>query len=223
MKEYNILVVEDDVMIGDLLQKILQREGYHVCWKSDGKEVLDIIHKMDLVIMDVMLPGDDGYQMTKKIKKLGLNIPIIFLSARNDMESKLQGLTIGEDYMSKPFDPRELLLRIKKMLENQYGTFTQIRHLSIDAELRRVFSESLHNEVAFTAIERKIFFYLYENRDRILTKDHFFEYLWPLEDRNQNIVNVHMKKIRTKINDNSGEILQNIYGEGYRLNTYKKK
>ncbi|MEG0438914.1 MAG: response regulator, partial [Solibacillus sp.] len=137
MKEYNILVVEDDVMIGDLLQKILQREGYHVCWKSDGKEVLDIIHKMDLVIMDIMLPGDDGYQLTKKIKKLGLNIPIIFLSARNDMESKLQGLTIGEDYMCKPFDPRELLLRMKKMLENQYGTFTQIRHLSIDAELRK--------------------------------------------------------------------------------------
>ncbi|MGG3523992.1 two-component system response regulator [Bacillus pseudomycoides] len=223
MKGYKILIVEDDLMIGDLLQKILQREGYYVCWKKEGKEVIDIIHEIDLVIMDIMLPGEDGYQITKKIKNLGLNIPIIFLSARSDIDSKLQGLTIGEDYMIKPFDPRELLLRMQKMLDNRYGTFTQIKHLYIDAEHKKVFNNNLHNEVEFTAIERKIFFYLYENRNRILTKEHFFDYLWQLEDRNQNIVNVHIKKIRTKINDNTGEILQNIYGEGYRLNTYIKK
>ncbi|MFF3099930.1 response regulator transcription factor [Viridibacillus arvi] len=223
MKEYNILIVEDDLMIGHLLQKILRREEYNVCWKTDSKEILDVIHKIDLVIMDVMLPGEDGYQITKKIKNLGLNIPIIFLSARQDIDSKLQGLTVGEDYMTKPFDPRELLLRMQKMLENQYGTFTQIKHLYIDAELTRVFNKNLTNEVSFTSIERKIFFYLYDNRDRILTKEHFFNYLWPLDDRNQNIINVHMKKIRTKINDIHGEIIQNIYGEGYRLNTYIKK
>ncbi|QOV11429.1 response regulator transcription factor [Viridibacillus arvi] len=223
MKEYNILIVEDDLMIGHLLQKILRREEYNVCWKTDSKEILDVIHKIDLVIMDVMLPGEDGYQITKKIKNLGLNIPIIFLSARQDIDSKLQGLTVGEDYMTKPFDPRELLLRMQKMLENQYGTFTQIKHLYIDAELTRVFNKNLTNEVSFTSIERKIFFYLYDNRDRILTKEHFFNYLWPLDDRNQNIINVHMKKIRTKLNDINGEIIQNIYGEGYRLNTYIKK
>ncbi|MCY7764707.1 two-component system response regulator YbdJ [Bacillus inaquosorum] len=223
MKSYHILIVEDDVMIGDLLQKILQREGYHVIWKTDGADVLSVIQKVDLVIMDVMLPGEDGYQMSAKIKKLGLRIPVIFLSARNDMDSKLQGLQIGEDYMVKPFDPRELLLRMKNMLEHHYGTFTQIKHLYIDAETKKVFNESLHDEVLFTAIERKIFFYLYENRDSTLTKEHFFEYLWQLEDRNPNIVNVHIKKIRAKINDQAGEIIENIYGEGYRLNTVVKK
>ncbi|MEC2062424.1 two-component system response regulator YbdJ [Bacillus inaquosorum] len=223
MKGYHILIVEDDVMIGDLLQKILQREGYLVMWKTDGEDVLSVIQKVDLVIMDVMLPGEDGYQMSAKIKKLGLRIPVIFLSARNDMDSKLQGLKIGEDYMVKPFDPRELLLRIQNMLEHHYGTFTQIKHLYIDAETKKVFNESLHDEVLFTAIERKIFFYLYENRDSTLTKEHFFEYLWQLEDRNPNIVNVHIKKIRAKINDQAGEIIENIYGEGYRLNTVVKK
>ncbi|MBY4605158.1 MULTISPECIES: two-component system response regulator YbdJ [Bacillus] len=223
MKSYHILIVEDDVMIGDLLQKILQREGYHVIWKTDGADVLSVIQKVDLVIMDVMLPGEDGYQLSAKIKKLGLRIPVIFLSARNDMDSKLQGLQIGEDYMVKPFDPRELLLRIQNMLEHHYGTFTQIKHLYIDAETKKVFNESLHDEVLFTAIERKIFFYLYENRDSTLTKEHFFEYLWQLEDRNPNIVNVHIKKIRAKINDQAGEMIENIYGEGYRLNTVVKK
>jgi len=201
----------------------LQREEYNVRWMKEGKDIIDIIHEVDLVIMDIMLPGDDGYQITKKVKSLGLNIPVIFLSARNDMDSKLKGLTMGEDYMTKPFDPRELLLRMQKLLDHQYGTFTQIKHLYIDAEHKKVFNNDLHNEVVFTAIERKIFFYLYENRDRILTKEHFFEYLWQLEDRNQNIINVHIKKVRTKINDNTGEIIQNIYGEGYRLNTYIKK
>lgn len=100
-------------------------------------------------------------------------------------------------------DPRELLLRMRNMLEHHYGTFTQIKHLYIDAVTKKVFNESLHDEVLFTAIERKIFFYLYENRDSILTKEHFFEYLWQLEDRNPNIVNVHIKKIRAKINDRS--------------------
>ncbi|KXJ37658.1 two-component system response regulator [Bacillus spizizenii] len=223
MKGYHILIVEDDVTIGDLLQKILQREGYHVMWKTDGADVLSVIQKVDLVIMDVMLPGEDGYQMSAKIKKLGLRIPVIFLSARNDMDSKLQGLQIGEDYMVKPFDPRELLLRMQNMLEHHYGTFTQIKHLYIDAETKKVFNESLHDEVLFTAIERKIFFYLYENRDSTLTKEHFFEYLWQLEDRNPNIVNVHIKKIRGKIKDQAGEIIENIYGEGYRLNTVMKK
>ncbi|MEC1587289.1 two-component system response regulator YbdJ [Bacillus spizizenii] len=223
MKCYHILIVEDDVTIGDLLQKILQREGYHVMWKTDGADVLSVIQKVDLVIMDVMLPGEDGYQMSAKIKKLGLRIPVIFLSARNDMDSKLQGLQIGEDYMVKPFDPRELLLRMQNMLEHHYGTFTQIKHLYIDAETKKVFNESLHDEVLFTAIERKIFFYLYENRDSTLTKEHFFEYLWQLEDRNPNIVNVHIKKIRGKIKDQAGEIIENIYGEGYRLNTVVKK
>ncbi|MBL3649845.1 two-component system response regulator YbdJ [Bacillus vallismortis] len=223
MKGYHILIVEDDVMIGGLLQKILQREGYHVMWKTDGADVLSVIQKVDLVIMDVMLPGEDGYQMSAKIKKLGLRIPVIFLSARNDMDSKLQGLQVGEDYMVKPFDPRELLLRMQNMLEHHYGTFTQIKHLYIDAETKKVFNETLHDEVLFTAIERKIFFYLYENRDSTLTKEHFFEYLWQLEDRNPNIVNVHIKKIRAKINDQAGEIIENIYGEGYRLNTVVKK
>lgn len=222
MKGYTILLVEDDLMIGDLLQKILQREGYTVCWETNGKGILDFIHKMDLVIMDVMLPGEDGYQLSKKIKDLGLNIPVIFLSARTDMDSKLEGLAIGEDYMIKPFDPRELLLRIKKMLKTQYGTFTQIKHLSIDTEHNKVFNRSLHNEVSFTSIERKLFFYLFENRNRILTKEHFYEYLWQLEDRSQNIINVHIKKIRAKIDDPTGEIIQNIYGEGYRLNTHIK-
>ncbi|MCM3667244.1 response regulator transcription factor [Mesobacillus subterraneus] len=220
---YTILIIEDDLMIGDLLQKILAKEGYNVIWKKDGEGVLNLINETDLVVMDVMLPGEDGFKITSKIKNLGLNIPTIFLSARKDIDSRLQGLTIGEDYMIKPYDPRELMLRIQKLLNQYYGHFAQIKHLFIKGETKRVFKGSLHDEVVFTPIERKIFFYLYKNRGKILTKDHFFEYLWQLEDRNPNVINVHIKKIRTKIGDSNGDIIENVYGEGYRLNTHVKR
>ncbi|MFC3749782.1 response regulator transcription factor [Paenibacillus sp. GCM10012306] len=222
MKEYNLLIIEDDHIIGSLLEKILQREGYKVHWKTDGKDMLEIIKHIDLVIMDVMLPDGDGYLLTRMLKNQGLPIPVIFLSARGDMDSKLQGLEIGDEYMVKPFDPRELLLRIRKMLDCTYGTFVQILHLHIDVERKRVFNGSLHQEVLFTATERKLFFYLYENRGRILSKEHFLEYAWQLEDRNPNLIPVHIKKVRAKIQDELGEIIETIYGEGYRLNTYFK-
>lgn len=112
---------------------------------------------------------------------------------------------------------------MQKMLSQQYGTLTQIQHLFIDGERRKVFNQNLHDEIALTATERKMFFYLFDNRDRVLTKDHFFDYLWPLDERNHNILNVHIKKIRAKLHDPAGGIVQNIYGEGYRLNTYIKK
>lgn len=198
MKGFTILIVEDDQIIGHLLQKIIQREGYDVVWKTNGKDIGHIIHQIDLVIMDIMLPGEDGYQLTTFIKGFGLPIPIIFLSARNDIESKLEGLTVGEDYMTKPFEPRELLLRMQKMLKQQYGSLTQIQHLLINTEQRKVFKHNVHEEIVLTAIERKIFFYLFDNRDRVLSKDHFFDYLWPLEDRNHNIINVHIKKLEQK-------------------------
>lgn len=223
MKGYQIIVVEDDSAIGELMQKILHREGYIVQLFVDGRELLDAIHKADLVIMDIMLPDRDGFQLGEQIKKLDLHIPVLFVSARNEIDSKIRGLTLGEDYITKPFDPRELLIRIQNLLDQRYDNCTQIGHLFIDIDKRKLYNGSPQNEISLTAMERKLFFYLYENRDRILSKEHFFSYAWQLEDRNPNVLNVHIKKLRKKIDDQQGQILENIYGEGYRLNTRIKQ
>lgn len=220
---FTILLVEDDKMIGSLLENILQKECYKVIWLESGASVYTIIKQVDIVIMDIMLPGEDGYQISTRINQLGLNIPVIFLSARSDMDSKLRGLEIGEDYMVKPFDPRELLIRIKNKLVNFYGIHKQIQHLSIDAIHMRVVNNQNNKEVEFTAIEKKIFFYLYDNANFILSKEQFMEYLWQLEDRNPNLINVYIQKIRNKIDDIDGVIIQNVYGEGYRMNTHVKQ
>ena len=220
---FTILIIEDDKLIGSLLKIILQKEGYEVIWIENGASLYTVIKQVDIVIMDIMLPGEDGYQISMRVNQLGLNIPIIFLTARNDIDSKLKGLEIGEDYMVKPFDPRELLIRIKNKLIASYGVYKQIQHLSIDATRMRVVNNLNIKEVDFTAIERKIFFYLYKNADHILSKDQFMEYLWQLEDRNPNLINVYIKKVRNKIGDTEGLIIQNVYGEGYRMNTHVKQ
>lgn len=220
---FTILVVEDDKMIGSLLKNILQKEGYKVIWIENGALLYTVIKQVDIVIMDIMLPGEDGYQISMRVTQLGLNIPIIFLTARSDIDSKLKGLEIGEDYMVKPFDPRELLIRIKNKLISSYGIYKLIQHLSIDITHMRVVNNRNNKEVEFTAIERKIFFYLYKNTDFILSKEQFIEYLWQLEDRNPNLINVYIKKVRNKIDDTDGVIIQNVYGEGYRMNTHVKQ
>lgn len=220
---FTILLVEDDKMIGSLLKNILQKECYKVIWLENGASLYTIIKQVDIVIMDIMLPGEDGYQISMRINQLGLNIPVIFLTARSDIDSKLRGLEIGEDYMVKPFDPRELLIRLKNKLVTFYGIHKQIQHLSIDVTHMRVVNNQNNKEVEFTAIEKKIFFYLYENANFILSKEHFMEYLWQLEDRNPNLINVYIKKIRNKIDDTDGVIIQNVYGEGYRMNTHVKQ
>lgn len=220
---FTILLVEDDKMIGSLLENILQKEGYKVIWLENGASLYTVIKQVDIVIMDIMLPGEDGYQISMRINQLGHNIPIIFLTARSDIDSKLRGLEIGEDYMVKPFDPRELLIRIKNKLIASYGIHKQIQHLSIDVTHMRVVNNQNNKEVEFTAFEKKIFFYLYENTDFILSKEQFIDYLWQLEDRNPNLINVYIKKVRNKIADTDGVIIQNVYGEGYRMNTRVKQ
>ncbi|WP_409295312.1 response regulator transcription factor [Peribacillus sp. SCS-26] len=214
---YTILMIEDDCQIGELLKKILEREGYTVRWETSGINIAGLAGEADLVLLDVMLPGEDGFRLAERIK--GSGIPVLFLSALIDIDSRLRGLSAGGDYLSKPFDPRELLIRIEKLLHHAYGGYLQIGHIHIQADTRQVFIGGRRSEAGFTPTEKKIFFYLYENRNKILTKEHFLEYLWQLEDRSPNIINVHIQKIRAKIGDSRGGIIENVYGEGYRLNT----
>ncbi|MFP7494480.1 response regulator transcription factor [Terribacillus saccharophilus] len=223
MKGYQIIVVEDDPAIGELMQKILQREGYTVHLLADGSNLLDVLHTGDLVIMDIMLPGKDGFRLGEQIKTMDLHIPVLFVSARNEIESKLRGLTLGEEYITKPFDPRELLIRIQNLLEHRYGSCTQIGNLFIDIDKKKLYNGGFQNEIILTAMERKLFFFMYENRDRILSKEQFLAFAWQLEDRTPNILNVHIKKLRMKMDDQQGRILENVYGEGYRLNTRIKR
>ncbi|MRX73079.1 response regulator [Bacillus lacus] len=216
-------MIEDDEMIGSFLKKILEKEGFQVHWAKSAEHGISVLKRADIGIIDVMLPGEDGFSLIRRMKEGGYNIPVIFLTALDGIDDKLAGLSAGDDYVCKPFDPRELAARMRNLLAQTYGTYTDIGGVFINAETSRVFAGKPSTEVKLTAIERKIFFYLYHNKNHILSKEQFLTYLWHLEDRNDNLLNVHIKKIRAKLGDQQGRLIENIYGEGYRLNTYSKQ
>lgn len=216
MNGYNILIVEDEVSVSKGLKKVLEDEGANVSVNETGEGVVEQLADVHLILMDIMLPFDDGLSLSKEILRR-VDIPIIFLTAMNDIDSKLDGLKSGEDYITKPFHPLELISRLNNVISRHYGNeINRVDHLSIDEKNFTVFNEEMR-EISFTRTERKIFFYLYKNINMTLSKDQIIEYTWPDGDIFDNIVSVYIKKIRQKINDAHGELIKTIHGIGYRM------
>lgn len=217
MKGYHILIVEDDRIISKNLKLLFEQNNAKVTIDSTGNEVLDYINKVHIIVMDIMLPHNDGLSLTDMIRK-SADIPIIYLTARSDIDSKMKGLRNGDDYLTKPFDPRELMSRIDNLLKNYYGEEKiEIHDLIVDLKAQ---TAQLNNDyINFTQTESTIFFYLVSNKDSNLTKDQIINYVWRDGSAYENTLNVYIKKIRLKINDANSEMIQTIYGIGYRLNS----
>ncbi|MCE5058502.1 response regulator transcription factor [Mammaliicoccus sciuri] len=217
MNGYHILVVEDDKIISKNLKLLFEQNNAKVTVDSTGNEVLNCLNKIHLIVMDIMLPQNDGLSLTDIIRER-TDIPIIYLSARSDIDSKMKGLNNGDDYLTKPFDPRELMSRINNLLKNYYGDKKMMIHdLEIDLKARTVMKDN--NYINFTQTESNIFFYLVSNIDLNLTKEQIMNYVWQDGNAYENTLNVYIKKIRSKINDSQSEIIETIYGIGYRLNS----
>ncbi|MFO3719732.1 response regulator transcription factor [Staphylococcus felis] len=170
-----------------------------------------------LIIMDVMLPGMDGIHLTDLIRQT-TDIPILYLTARNDISAKLEGLRNGDDYLTKPFDPRELFLRVENLIDKYYSDKKiTIGELTIDIRARTVMIDNAY--VNFTKTENVIFFYLVSNINVNLTKAQIINFVWQAESVYENTLNVYIKKIRSKINDRDATVIETVYGVGYRLNS----
>lgn len=217
MKDYHILIVEDDKIISKNLKSIFEKNRARVSIDSTGNEIENYINKVHLIVMDIMLPHNDGLSLTDIIRQY-TDIPIIYLTARSDIDSKIRGLGNGDDYLTKPFDPRELISRINNLLNQYYGDEKiQIHNLVIDLKARTVL---LNNDfINFTQTETTVFFYLVSNKDSILTKEQIINYVWNDGEAFENTLNVYIKRIRMKINDLNAEVVQTIYGIGYKLNS----
>lgn len=217
MKGYHILIVEDDKIISKNLKLMFEQNEAKVTIDATGNEVSEYINKVHLIVMDIMLPHNDGLSLTSIIRKR-TDIPIIYLTARSDINSKMRGLSNGDDYLTKPFDPRELMSRIDNLLNRYYGDGKlEIHNLIIDLKARTVL---LNNHfINFTQTETTIFFYLVLNKNSILTKEQIINYVWIDGDAFENTLNVYIKKIRMKINDLNAKIIQTVYGIGYKLDS----
>ncbi len=224
-----ILIVEDEEAIADLEKDYLELSGFEVEIASDGTSGLKkaLEEEFHLVILDLMLPGVDGFEICRQIREMK-NIPIIMVSAKKDDIDKIRGLGLGaDDYMTKPFSPSELVARVKAHL-NRYerlvssnvkeNSIIEIRGIKIDKTARRVWVNG--EEKNFTSREFDLLTFLAENPNHVFTKEELFRKIWDMDSVGDiATVTVHIKKIREKIEVNSAkpQYIETIWGVGYRF------
>lgn len=224
-----ILIVEDEEAIADLEKDYLEMSGYEVVIENDGTKGLEtaLNSEVDLVILDLMLPGTDGYDICKQVREKK-NIPIIMVSAKKDDIDKIRGLGLGaDDYMTKPFSPSELVARVKAHLSryerlissNQKSNdIVEIRGIKIDKTARRVYING--EEKTFTTKEFDLLTFLAENPNHVFTKEELFREIWDMDSIGDiATVTVHIKKIREKIEFDTSkpQYIETIWGVGYRF------
>lgn len=224
-----ILIVEDEVAIADLEKDYLELSGFEVEIENDGTKGLEraLHEEFDLFILDLMLPGVDGFEICKKIREIK-NTPILMVSAKKDDIDKIRGLGLGaDDYVTKPFSPSELVARVKAHLaryERLIGSnmpqndIIEIRGIKIDKTARRVWVNG--EEKQFTTKEFDLLTFLAENPNHVFTKEELFRKIWDMESIGDiATVTVHIKKVREKIemNTNKPQYIETIWGVGYRF------
>ncbi|UOB20219.1 response regulator transcription factor [Macrococcus armenti] len=221
MKGFNVLIIEDDTIILHSIKRLLESKGLNIFINQTGENVLQQLVDMHLIIMDIMLPYDNGLSITQEIRKFS-NIPIIFMSARNDIDTKLQGLSNGEDYITKPFHPLELIARVQNLLDKHYsGDVVTFHNFKIDA-VNHIIYDASDEIVKLTKTEHKLFFYLFNNLNTVLTKEQIFDYIWADEDKFENLLNTYIKRLRSKLQDRDAKIIKTVYGIGYRMASHEE-
>jgi DNA-binding response OmpR family regulator len=225
-----ILIVEDEFAVARGIQFALQQEGYEVVVARSGEEGLEFAtgQAPDLVVLDVRLPGIDGFEVLRRLRAAGSKAPVLVLTARDDEVDKVIGLELGaDDYLTKPFGLRELMSRIKALLRRAYGDLADaaggrvIRHrdLLIDLERRRV--QRGAKRISLTATEFEILRHLASRPGRVYSRRELLELLRDYEalDQDEKTINVHVSHLREKIEDDPSNPrhLQTVWGVGYRI------
>jgi DNA-binding response OmpR family regulator len=223
-----ILVCDDDKEIVNAIEVYLKNEGYNVFKAYDGLQALDIVEKQELhlILMDIMMPNLDGMRTTMKIRE-DKNIPIIMLSAKSEDYDKITGLNIGaDDYITKPFNPLELIARVKSQLrryvnlgslEKKTGVFKS-GGLLVDDEQKSITLDG--EQVVVTPIEYGILKLLTESAGRVFSMEQIYESVWKEAAYNpENTVAVHIRRIREKIeiNPKDPRYLKVVWGIGYKI------
>ncbi len=217
-----ILIIEDDKDINEMLTKLLTNNNYNVLNAYSGTEGV-LVHNdnIDLILLDLMLPGKNGEEIIRELKNKN-NVPVIVMSAIQDIDKKVDLFDLGaNDYITKPFHNDELLARIKVQLRDKNNTISNILKFK-DVELNKVnFIVNCNNkEVAFTKKEFELLKLLMENENQTLTKSMIFDSIWNDENSaNDNTLNVHISKIKNKLKECNPdeEYIETVWSIGYRL------
>ncbi len=227
LEECRILLVDDEQPILDMNQKMLREKGFqHIETAPDAVHARELMEKTEfqLVVLDIMMPGMDGFSLYEYWMKQGGAVPIIFLSARDEEASRLKGLGLGaDDYLTKPYTLEELYLRIKAVLRRTYHLTENkkiiLGNASIDLLSGTVYNKDKRYEL--TAKEYILFSKLYDNRGKIVSMNALMDALWPDGSYGlENSLVVHIRRLREKVEENPSKpkYIQTLRGLGYRLN-----
>ncbi|MCB0233010.1 MAG: response regulator transcription factor [Anaerolineae bacterium] len=225
MSQSKILIVDDEPNILQTVRAYLEREGYAVQSASDGAAALKLayVFQPDLIVLDIMLPGIDGLEVLRQLRQTS-DVYVLLLTARADETDKIVGLTVGaDDYLTKPFSPRELVARIKAILRRGRGNepgerVLIVSSLRIDPESRQVWKES--QLIDLTTIEFDILHALARHPGRVLSREQLIEQVWGYDYYgDERVVDVHIGRLRKKLDDDAGkpETIVTVRGVGYRL------
>ena len=224
-----ILLVEDDFNLGFVVQDQLKSQGYNVCLCSDGVEGLKKFNEesFHLCVFDVMMPKKDGFSLARDIRKVNTEIPILFLTAKNQAEDKIEGFKSGgDDYLTKPFSTEEFLLRIKALLKRvnlvsaeDVETNFELVSITFDSENFKLIYED-GEEKKLTKKEAKILLLLVQNKNKVLTRDIVLNAVWGQDDYFVGrSLDVFITKLRKYLKPDENVMINNIHGVGFKLET----
>lgn len=219
----SILYIEDDREIGEWVSEFLKEKGYSVTWLTSGERAVEEADNCAVVILDVMLPGLDGFTVGQRIKKACPVLPILMLSARTSIDDKLQGLEFADDYLTKPFHPDELAARVEVLLRRSAAHVeeaVEIEHLRIYVKENRIVNMDSGEDIVLTGKQYHIFMYLLQHRGRVMTKEQIYEAVW-----NESYIEgdktlmVHIRYLREKLERDPAApaIIETVRGLGYRV------
>lgn len=219
--ESKILIVDDDTNICQLISLYLKKEGYSIKTANNGEAAINLLktEDFDLMLLDIMMPKVDGFEVLRQTRVFS-NIPIIMLTARSETMDKIQGLDAGaDDYITKPFEPQELILRVRAILRRTSTNKTNdITCGNLFISLT-TYSVKLNNKaVEMTPKEIELLYLLASNPDVVFTREDLFKTLWSNANaRESRSIDVHIKRLREKLGENPGWRLTTVWGIGYKF------
>ena len=217
-----ILIIEDDIKIINFLKKGLEEEFYVVDYSTNGDEGIYLanVNNYDLILLDIMLPIKDGFEVCKNLRSSNITTPIIMLTAKDSIEDKIKGLDLGaNDYLAKPFSFAELLARIRVQLRTINPVQTKLQIADLELDLLKKIAIRANKNIVLTVKEFTLLEYLMRNRDKILSETVINDALSSFEDSNiSNVVNVFIYRLRNKIDkDFDKKLIKTIRGMGFKI------
>jgi len=217
-----VLVIEDDVKLLENIKKGLKQYGFRVDTAKDGEEGLYLAqnNKYDVLVVDWMLPKISGIDLIKQLRQEGNNTPVLILTAKGDLEDKIEGLQVADDYLTKPFDFEELVARLKALYRRSHNikeNVLKIADLELNPDTKEVKRGGKY--IDLTAKQFELLKYLMINKNKIVTPEMIANNLWEMDDEiNSNVINVYISHIRKKIDkDHEKKLIKTIRGMGFKI------